>query len=75
MKAIDTRYEIASTICDTCGRGPKDVVRFTHPVGDPDEREINVCARCVQIADSVIQQRKPWIMDAAGDAYQEEPMG
>jgi NMD protein affecting ribosome stability and mRNA decay len=75
MKAIDTRYENANAICDTCGRGPKDVVRFTHPVGDPDEREINVCTRCLQIADSVMRQRKPWVMDADGDAYLEETIG
>jgi len=72
--AIETRYANAQAICSTCGRGPKECVRFTHPVGDPDEVEINVCSLCLQVAESVARQGKPWVMDSDGNAYLEETL-
>ena len=70
--SIDTRYAKAQDVCSTCGRGPKEVVRFTYPVGDPDVLEINICGHCLRVAESVLRQGKPWVMDAEGNAYQED---
>jgi hypothetical protein len=41
-------------------------------VGDPDVLEINVCSLCLRVAGSVLGQGKPWVMDAEGNAYQED---
>jgi NMD protein affecting ribosome stability and mRNA decay len=71
---IDTRYSSASTICSTCGRGPKNCVRFVHPVDDPDEMEINICSLCLRVAESVLRQGKAWVMDSEGNAYLEETL-
>ena len=70
--AIDSRYTKVSAICSTCGRGPKECVRFTHPMGDPDVQETDVCSLCLRVAESVLRQGKPWVMDAEGNAYQED---
>ena len=69
---IDTRYAKAQDVCSTCGRGPKEVVRFTYPVDDPDVQEIDLCSLCLRVAESVLRQGKPWVMDAEGNSYQEE---
>jgi len=72
--SIDTRYAKAQDVCSTCGRGPKEVVRFTYPVDDPDVLEINICSLCLRVAESVLGQGKPWVMDSEGNAYLEETL-
>ena len=43
-------------------------------MSDPDEVEINVCSLCLQVAESVARQGKPWVMDSEGNAYLEETL-